>query len=159
MTQPNATETKTQITAPGFDIRDPEVNVEEIMTRIRERIRQRAQAAEANGQHYGLPSLTASRKLPAELYKLLDQTRASAASVRVPLAASSGLAGKVRKVVHQLVVYYVNMLADKQIVFNRASANTHKQLAQALEAALARIEVLEQDIASLRANQNQPTQL
>ena len=159
MTQPNATAPKIEPQSPAFDIRDSEVNVEEIMTRIRERIRQRAQAAEASGGHYGLPSLAASRKLPAELYKLLDQTRASATSVRVPLAASSGLVGKVRKVVHQLVVYYVNMLADKQIVFNRASANTHKQLAQALEAAHARIEALEQDVASLRASQNQHTQL
>ena len=146
MTQPNAPE-------PAFEIRDPDMNavdVEEIMTRIRERIRQRAQAAEANGLHYGLPSLVASRKLPAELYKALDQTRSTASSVRVPLAQSSGLVGKVRKVVHQLVVFYVNMLADKQMAFNRASANTHKQLVQALEASNARIEMLEQEVAALR---------
>jgi hypothetical protein len=64
--------------------------------------------------------------------------------------------GKVRKVVHQLVVYYVNMMADKQMVFNRASANGQRQLAQALEAANARIEALEQDVANLRAQQGKP---
>jgi predicted nucleic acid-binding Zn-ribbon protein len=148
MSQPNPAEN-------DFDIRDPEINVEEIMARIGQRIRQRAHEAEAKGQHYGLPRLTANRKLPAELYQSLDQTRSHSGSVRVQLAATTGLVGRVRKVVHELVVYYVNMLADRQIVFNRASANTHRQLAQALEAANARIEALEQELANMRSQQSQ----
>jgi predicted nucleic acid-binding Zn-ribbon protein len=159
MSSPNLPNPTDKPYEPEFEIRDPDLSkaeVEEIMNRIRQRIRQRAQQAEANGLHYGLPNLATSRKLPAEFYKSLEQARASAGSVRVPLAASSGLVGKVRKVVHQLVVYYVNMMADKQMVFNRASANTQRQLAQALEAANARIEALEQDVANLRAQQGKP---
>ena len=57
---------------------------------------------------------------------------------------------KGRRIVHQLVLYYVSMLAGRQSAVNRATVDMFNQTVTALETAAARIDVLEQEVALLR---------
>lgn len=144
-----------------FEIQDPEVDTEALMRLIRERIRQRSNDALAHGQRYGLPAgLNNARKLSAEVYQSLDQARNAASNIRVPLVVTGGgistvpvvgpLVQKVRRALHQVSLFYINLLADRQIVFNRASTDSLRRLTIALDQATARIETLEREMAALR---------
>lgn len=153
-----------QIRPPDLEIRDPEISpaeVDAIMARIRERIRQRSQMAEQQGHAFALPDGAFSdKRLSRQLYMAIDRVRAAASGVHVHLSVVDGgkqipvvtpLLRKVRQVIHQLVLYYVGMLAGRQAAFNRATIDAISQAANALEKANARIDDLEQEVAALRS--------
>ncbi len=149
-----------------IDIRDPEINVEEIMNRIRERIRHRHSQAEVKGVNYDHltdeQALRASSTgLSADLYYELNELRATAESLgasvamrdrRIPIL--NPLLYRVESLLHRLVVKYVNMLAGRQVAFNRTSANALEEIARALEASNARIEELERRVEEIQSHQD-----
>lgn len=148
-----------------IDIRDPDINVEEIMERIRQRIRERRKQAQAQGLDYdrltdGALGSPGGHRLPDDFYYDLHQARESAETIWVPLSVVGGgrypqflasLVNRLRGAAHQLVLYYVNMLAGRQIVFNRAAVSAVSGLAEAGEDAAQRLQRLEEEVASLRA--------
>lgn len=162
MTQEHPDPTRSH--SPDLEIRDPEISpaeVDAIMARIRERIRQRSQAAEQQGHAYLLPDGALSdKRLSRQLYAAIDRLRAAASNVHVHLSVVDGgrqipvvsqLLHKGRQVIHQLVLYYVGTLAGKQTAFNRAAIEAIGQAATALEKANARIDDLEQEVSALRS--------
>jgi hypothetical protein len=147
-----------------IDIRTPEVNVEEIMERIRERVQQRRDKAQAQGLVYDRLTDTASsinpagRKLSSDFYYDLYQARQGADSIWVSLSVIgnnrypqflNSFITRLRHALHQLVIYYVNMLAGRQINFNRASIGAIVELAEANELMAERLEALEKEIEVL----------
>lgn len=147
---------------PPFEIRDTNISaadVEALMQQIRDRIRNRSQQAENQGRSYHLPnSMSAGKRLPGTLYGSMERLRAASSAVSVHLSVVGQhqlpiigtLLQKVRRALHQLILYYVSMLAGRQSAFNRASIDMNRQTILALEAAIARIEKLEQEVALLR---------
>jgi hypothetical protein len=145
-----------------IEIRDPEINVEEIMNRIRERIRLRRAQAEAKGVDYDRLAgdqvlLAGSAGLGADLYYDLNELLATAESLgaavamrdrRIPIL--NPLLYRMEKLLHRLVVKYVNMLAGRQVAFNRTSAHALREIARALEASNAHIEELERRIEDIK---------
>lgn len=143
-----------------IEIRDPEINVEEIMNRIRERIRQRREQAQREGLDYDrlvegdLPHTVG--KLPGDLYYELHQACTTADAIGVSLAMRdrrfpvlNSLLFRVENLLHQLVVKYVNQLAGHQITFNRSTAQVLSGYARALEERETRLESLEQQVKEL----------
>jgi hypothetical protein len=82
----------------------------------------------------------------AELYRLAE-------GIRVFLSTQSRwpLAGSMRRAFHNLVIYYVNTLANKQKRFNQATATTLKQIAVSQHHMGSDIEAMQAEIAALRA--------
>lgn len=150
-----------------IEIRDPEINVEEIMQRIRERVQQRREQAKSQGLDYDKlvdENLSGtSGRLPPDLYYELQQlcTNADAIGVSVSvrdrrLPLLNPLALRIETLLHRLAVKYVNMLAGRQITLNRSSAYILAGLLRAVEERDVRLEALEKEVAELRARLDSP---
>lgn len=148
------------------DIRDPEIDVREIMERIQQRVRQRREDASSRNLVYDrLTELDASlnsaeRRLSSDFYYDLYQARQSADSIWVSLSvvgnerypkALNSLITRVRHALHLVVIYYVNMLAGRQVVFNRTVIDAMTELAETNEKLSERLERMEQEVATLQA--------
>jgi hypothetical protein len=146
-----------------IEIRDPEIDVEEIMGRIRERIRQRREQAHGQGLDYDRlvsddADASATGKLPADLYYDLHQLRANAEAIWVPSAMRdrhfppfiNSVLFRLENLFHRLALKYVNLLAGRQVVFNRATASVLASVVRALEQGDARAEALEIQVAELQ---------
>lgn len=145
-----------------IDIRDPEINVEEIMARIRERLRKRRAQASAQGLDYDHlvndDKALQSGTLSADLYYDLHQLRTTAESIWVPSAMRdrhfppliNSVLFRTENLFHRLALKYVNMLAGRQVVFNRAAASIVTSILRQLEQDDARIKALEKQIQELR---------
>jgi hypothetical protein len=153
------------------EIRTPEVDVEEIMEKIRGRVHQRRATALSQGLDYDRLTNTSSshatgRQLQSNFYYDLNQARQSADSIWVSLSVVgnsrypeviSSFVTRVRQSLHQMVIYYVNMLAGRQVNYNRATIDAVTGLAEAHEAAIERLEALEKEVAALREQLAQST--
>ncbi len=145
-----------------IDIRDPEINVEEIMARIRERLRQRRAQASAQGLDYDRlvedDKVIQSGSLSTDLYYDLHQLRTTAESIWVPSAMRdrhfpaviNSVLFRTENLFHRLALKYVNMLAGRQVVFNRAATSVVTSVLRQLEQDGARIEALEKQVKELR---------
>lgn len=145
-----------------IEIRDSEIDVEDIMARIRERIRNRRDQADAQGLDYDRltkehTSYNTDGTLSTDFYYDLRQVRENADSIWVSLSVVErdiplvgSLVTRARRMVHSLVLYYVNMLAGKQVVFNRSAASALSELASHSEGTGARIQELESEVEALR---------
>jgi hypothetical protein len=116
-----------------IEIRDPEIDVQEIMQRIRERVRKRAAQKKAEPW---LPAFgsevadidPAAGAFTPKLYYTLRQAREQANRVWVDLLLTEtaiqrmpllgGLWQRIRREAHNLVLFYVNILAANQAAFN-----------------------------------------
>jgi hypothetical protein len=125
-----------------IEIRDPEIDVEAIMRQIREKIRERREEAEAQG--IDIDSLAAGdhdRRFDDDLYREMRQVSASASQMGVILSPAekdgipilSVLSNRIRLAMHQLVVYYVNMLAAQQNHHNGQLVRLLMKLVRGLE--------------------------
>lgn len=114
-----------------------EVNIEEIMQQIREQILARK---EATAPGSAMPLKISGKRFPPEFYEHLyqaglayDQLQldvyVSKSSVPVLGPAVEWLRGKL----HELVLYYVNQLAAKQIAYNTHLLRAVSILAEELE--------------------------
>jgi hypothetical protein len=145
-----------------IEIRDPEINVEEIMARIRERIRQRRAQANAQGLEYdGLVDrrapLIAADQSDADLDYDLRQLQTNADAILISLAMRdrripllNALFYRLEMLLHRLVLKYVNQMAGRQVVYNTAAANVISALARRLEQSETRAQKLEQEVRALR---------
>jgi hypothetical protein len=116
-----------------LEIQTPEINAEAIMRQIRENLRSRRQEAEARG--FEFDSLAAGeypRRFDDDLYREIRRVSPSiSAKGAVPILSS--LFRRVRIVLHQLVIYYVNQLAAQQNRHNRQVLRVLMELVRELE--------------------------
>ncbi|MBI5305253.1 MAG: hypothetical protein HY868_24190 [Chloroflexi bacterium] len=146
----------------GIEIRDAEINVEEIMQRVRARIRERRAQANAQGLEYdALVDARAPRvatdQSDADLSYDLRQLQTSADAILVSLAMRDRqipffnfVFYRLENLLHRLVVKYVNQMAGRQVVYNTAAANVISVLVQRLELAHTRAQKLENEVSALR---------
>jgi hypothetical protein len=144
-----------------IEIRDPEINVESIMARIRENIRQRKEAhpelfdLELSTFPVGGPSpddVTGEEALAFNLRQALitaDEIGVMMSPVKSPLPVVGPLWAAFKRQMHGLVLYYVNTLAGKQMKFNRHVAHALQRIVG--QSATEEIVALRQEIEALRA--------
>jgi hypothetical protein len=147
---------------PVFEIHDPEINVEEIMTRLRQRIDDRRAQAREQGLDYDhlvedYSQTDGKTRTSADLSYDLHQLRENAESIWVSLdVRNRGLplinwvAFPLEKLLHRLVVKYVNVLAGRQTAFNQMVVSVASDLAEMQDTSQVRIENLERTVAELR---------
>ena len=125
-----------------IEIRDPDIDADAIMRQIREKIRERREEAEAQGIDFDtLAEGDASRRFGDDLYREMRQVSASASQMGVILSpveeggipVLSALSHRIRMAMHQLVVYYVNMLAAQQNHHNGQLVRLLMKLVRGLE--------------------------
>jgi hypothetical protein len=140
-----------------IEIPAPEVNEEDIIARIQKRIPQRRTEAEAQGLDYErLVEGTAMGFSPGLYYDLyLARKRADAMEVPLSTVKSKvpvlgGLLDRLRLELHHLVIYYVNTLAGREVVFNVAVTNVLSQLVGELEEREGHVTKLEGEVVNLR---------
>jgi hypothetical protein len=156
------------------EIHDAEIDVEEIMRRIRadaQRLRRKV-GDPSNWPSYGMaaPGASADEDLYEHLRRALAThdklyvemilTRRNRLSQFAPWAA-------LRRALHGLVIFYVNTLAGKQTLFNTQVIHTLNRLAEGQEARAAKTDVaelretvrlLEQRLAELEHERSQTRQ-
>lgn len=143
---------------------DSNVDVASIMREIRARIQDRRAEADRAGLDFdvlaeGRMTTAKSTRLTPATYESFEQVRLgydkitvalSLTELRVPVIGS--LLQRVRHGLHGLVLYYVNMLAGKQMRFNAAVARTLGGVIAAFESEPASDELaaLRGEISALR---------
>ncbi len=143
------------------EIHADQVDSETIMRTIRANLQQRRSAAQAQGLDFealasGVLTQDSGRFAP-EVYTNLRRANATADRIAVSQQVSEqhvplfgGLLQRVRQALHQLVVYYVNMLAAKQVLFNESIVAVVVELVAEREHA-ADVTSLQAEIQDLRA--------
>jgi hypothetical protein len=156
-----------------IEIHADEVDVEAVMFAIHSNLQQRRAAAQAQGLNY--EALAAGRltqdsgRFSPEVYANLRRANATADRIAVSQQVSEqripvigGVLQRVRQALHQLVVYYVNMLAGNQIRFNESMATAVTSLVADLEhetelASLqAEVQALQARLAALETKEARP---
>ena len=145
---------------------EKKIVIEDIMNDIRKRVRERqtqditagvmkADPFDRDGSH--------TRSAEANVYRFIYEARAHAANIRVPLSMAARnpspmnrLLDRLRRGFHNLVVYYLSLLADRQITFNQAAVGTMASLLEKLEIAEDRIAELEQEVTAMRQQLTPP---
>ena len=121
------------------DIRDPEIDVEDIMRRIRADAK-RLQAQTGDTTHwpvYGTAAPTASAD--EDLYEHLHRAFATYDKLYVEMILtrrnrpSFAPLAALRRACHGLALFYVNTLGSKQTLFNTQVVHTLNRLAEGLE--------------------------
>jgi hypothetical protein len=129
----------------GFEIQGDDVDVEAIMREIRARVRARRAKAKARGLDWeayadGLYPLPPEAVLSRDLHEAvhfagLDYDKIpvemTLVETRVPLIG--GLVQRLRSALHELVLFYVNHLASRQVRFNEQTARALVFLVRDLE--------------------------
>lgn len=141
-----------------IEIRDPEIDVNQIIARIREDLKKRPPL---NIDFSALRFDPTGSSGPVDDRFLFNARRARQLGDKVfvgdQLMAPSGTVGKLlhplRRQMHQLTRFYVDLLAGRQAVVNGHLVEALDALGEQHKAALARIETLEREIAALRAGE------
>lgn len=92
-------------------------------------------------------------ELPPSLERKLSNVNQLGQSIGVSVSTQPGwlVADKVRQAFHNLVIYYVNMLARKQKIFNQAISEVLQQVAASVGRTEPDIEALHEEIITLHA--------
>ena len=147
-----------------FDLEAPDLDAEAIMREIRARIRARRAEAKARGLDFeayadGLYPLPPDALFSRDLYEAVryvglgwDKVGVEMALTESRLPLVGGLVQRLRTALHELVLFYVNRLAARQIRFNEQTARALTILVRDLEAEIAdlraRVTALEGDRSS-----------
>ena len=114
-----------------------EINIEEIMQDIRQQILAKKDLARPER---GLIVTLSGKRLSSEFYEHLyqaslvyDQTDVKLYLTPMNVPIIGGLLQRIRQMLHELVVYYVNKQAAEQIQFNAHILHAVSLLAQELE--------------------------
>jgi len=140
---------------------DPEVNAQRIMGRIRDRIRRLHPPAEAEALDPDRPqsggAFTAdAADLEIDLSHDLEQMRITVDSPWVSVAQRErplpfrSFIFRVEHLLHRLIVKYVNMLAARQIAFNRSALQCATALIHMERNSAAQLGALRRDLTELR---------
>jgi len=146
------------------EIRDPEIDAESIMRRIRENIRKRRAQAEEQGLDYeafveGLYASQATARFDHSLYYDLRRMSVGYDKIGVGLSLTESqlpliapLVQRVRRALHHLVIYYTNKLAGQQARFNEYVVRAVSGLVKELEEdpTSEEVESMRRDIAELK---------
>lgn len=139
-----------------IEIRDPAIDAREVIARIRANIEARHAAGHRPPtlSSFGLPSPPSTQD--ATLQYHLTQANETYNQIWVEVSLAPSLAtqvpilgrlwGLIRKQAHRLVLYYVEMLASKQMSFNEHVVGALNRLAVAQEEMAA----LREEVAELR---------
>ena len=133
---------KTDDVASVVQIDDPEIDVQTIMARIREGL-----VEHALDEDVAFPTFAVARarrgegtRFPEELYYQLEQANLNYDQIWVELSMVEGqmplmgrFVNRFKRELHRLVVYYVNMLGERQVTMNDALVRTLNQLVDSLE--------------------------
>ncbi len=143
------------------------INTEDIMREIRARIQQRRAQAEAQGIDFD--ALAEGRFTPdrlthfnPDLYYELRRLSLSGEQIGVGISLTSSrlpligsLVQRVRLALHQLVIYYVNMLARQQARVNAYETRAWSVLLADLEKQAEEAAALQREVAELRVRLEQ----
>lgn len=149
----------------GREAKESHIDADSIMRRIREDIRKARARAEirTTGSEIAADQLRASERrdrFDDRLYQDLDRLHTLYDKIGVgllldasPLPLIAPLVQRVRSMLHRLVIYYVNRLAETQIDFNEHVTRILTAVVGELDIdrSSERIETLEQEITQLRA--------
>lgn len=122
-----------------IEIRDPEINVAEIMARIRENLAKREPLSPEVDSLVFDPGLGSFVSLDEGLRQSLQQANLTFDKIYVgdqirPVKTwKDRLANPLRRPLHQLIRFYVDILSAKQASFNSATVRTLNALSQKLE--------------------------
>jgi len=125
-----------------IEIRDHKIKVKKIKRRIRENIARRKAAEGAKEVEFPTfePSSTTYHPEEADLHSSLQQAKATHANLYVGLYLTKRgprLLGQpwalLRRKFHELALFYVNILAGKQTLFNTHVVHTLERIVKALE--------------------------
>ena len=132
-----------------LSIRDPQLDVDAIMAEIRASLMQRRADAESRGINYeeiamGRYTVPGSQRFPVELHEALQQASLLRDSTQVSLFVTpssipivGGLIQRIRTALHQAIIFYVNMSAQRQIAFNVEASKALNRLTGSLDKQLA----------------------
>ena len=145
----------------AFELEAPDLDTEAIMQEIRARLRARRAEARSRGLDWeayadGLYPLAPNAVLSRELYEAVrhvglgyDKIPVEMALTETRLPLIGKLAHRLRMALHELMLFYVNRLAVRQVRFNEQTARALTTLVRDLEAQVrdlgARIADLEAD--------------
>lgn len=144
----------------AFEIRDPEIDTTEVGRLIAARTEQRRQyAREHNLNFEGLaqPANPADRSEEAIRWTLSLVESRQAAILISPYTLSSDqgvlarLVSWLKMQAHNLVIYYVNKLGQKQVLFNESTTWAIALQQARFEKLQAQVNALEQEIQQLKA--------
>lgn len=143
-----------------IEIRDPEINVAEIMARIRENLAKREPLSPEVDSLVFDPGLGGFVSLDEGLRQSLQQANLTFDKIYVgdqirPIKTwKDRLANPLRRPLHQLIRFYVDILSAKQSSFNSATVRTLNALSQKLEQEgkdrHEEMDLLRDDVAKLR---------
>ena len=151
---------------PFIEISDPEIDVQEIMRRIREGIerkRQRGLLPNKELPRFGLAKMPPEPvgEHDVELYYHLERANDTCRAIEVKLALAPSVAtalpilGKawslIRRQMHELVVYYVSMLAQAQARVNCHIVSVLNRLVAQHQRQAEELDLLRQEVQNLRA--------
>jgi hypothetical protein len=149
-----------------IEIRDEQINTAEIMRTIRVNLKKRRETAQAQGVNFddfvrGLYTDDKGHFDAAVYYNLrraatlYDQITVKQYVSPRAMPVVGGLVQRVRSALHDLVIYYVNMLGSKQAMFNESILYALNALVEGLERDVERqsqeIASLQQELELLRA--------
>lgn len=156
----------TETFANLIEIHDPEIDPAQIMEQIRERIRRRreelgypskvfptfgaaAYPEEPEGEEYDPDLYYHLRQANEHYYRLgIEPDLVPSPRSRIPLLGS--LWDRVRREAHQLVLFYVNKLAQRQVTVNRHLVSTLNRMAVQIQEQQRQIQALQDELRKLR---------
>jgi hypothetical protein len=133
---------KTDDVASVVQIDDPEIDVQTIMARIREGLVEHALDEDVEFPTFAVARARRGKatRFPEELYYQLEQANLNYDRIWVELSMVEGqmplmgrFVNRFKRELHRLVVYYVNMLGERQVTMNDALVRTLNQLVDSLE--------------------------
>jgi hypothetical protein len=131
---------------PSFEIQGQDIESAEIEQKVLARSQARRAEAEAEGLDFeayasGRYPLPANAIFSRELYQALEQVRFSHDKVNVEMDLTEtrlpllgGLVHRLRAGIHELVLFYINRLEARQMIFNEQTGRALAILARDLEA-------------------------
>jgi len=147
-----------------IQIDDPEIDVQTIMARIREGL---IEHALDEGIEFPTFAIARARRGDAarfseDLYYQLEQANLNYDQAWVELSLIESqmpllgtFVNRLKRELHRLVVYYVNMLGERQVTMNDALVRVLNQLVESLETPDPQIEALQRRVAELEARLEQ----
>lgn len=150
-----------------IEIRDPEIDPEEIMASIRRRVAQRRQEAGYDEKRFptyggmGYPGEPSDMPYDPQLHHALREANeqfarfdmgvnlASSPATRMPVIGR--LWARIRQEVHNLVIFYVNRAVRHQVGVNRALVQTVNHLASQNQDQQRELTALRRQVADLAA--------
>ena len=159
-------DSKVEISSDLIEIHDPEIDPARIMEEIRERIRRRreelgyprqvfptfgaaAYPGEPEGEDYDIELYFHLRRAN-ETYHQINVELFIAPSPRSFIPILGPIWDRIRREAHNLVLFYVNKLAQRQVTVNRHLVSTLNRMAVQIQEQQRRIKALEEEVRRLR---------